>query len=390
VTASSANGAADLAVGCARWLAPRRDALLALVRDLVDLDTPSGDVPALARAAALLRGQLDGLVRTQESRPTPHGDHLIARLGPAEGRGPLVLCHYDTVWPDGTARERRFALDGEHATGPGVFDMKASIAMAVFALRAIDELSGFAAPVTLSLTPDEEIGNPSTRATLEELAREASTILVLEPPLPGGALKTRRKGIAKVRIEVTGIPAHAGLDPDAGASAALEVAHLVLAASQLGDASHGTTVNVGMIRAGDRRNVVAAGGEIEIDVRGWDEDELQRVLAAVQGAAPTVDGARIRVESEIHRPPMIRDARIDAVLDHACAVASALGTELSEGEAGGGSEANLTSPFAPTLDGLGPEGEGAHGYGERVVVDSLLERTALLAGILAGDGGERR
>jgi glutamate carboxypeptidase len=376
-------GAAEAALEVARWLAPRRDEMVGFVRDLVELESPSGDLASLACVAEFLRAHLRAVVREEEVRETPHGQHVVARAGVVDGRGPLVLCHYDTVWPLGTTRERPFARDGEHLTGPGVLDMKAGVAMAVFALRAIEELWGFATPVTLSLTPDEEIGNPSTRAAVEALAAEASAVFVLEPPLPGGALKTRRKGIANVRVAVEGVAAHAGLDPDAGASAALEVAHRALAASRLADRARGTTVNVGTLRAGTARNVVAAAGELSIDVRAWEEAELERVLAGLAAAEPSVERTRTTVEGRIHRPPMVRDPRIEPLVAAAREIAAALGTTLDEGEAGGGSEANFTSLLAPTLDGLGPEGGGAHALDERVVLTSLFDRTALLAALLA-------
>jgi glutamate carboxypeptidase len=384
---SAAITAAEAARAAAGWLEPRRDDLLALVRELVDRDSPSGDLPALESVAAFLRSRLAHIAREERTLATEHGGHVVLRFGPATGRGPLVLGHYDTVWPAGTVAERPFAAAGGELTGPGAFDMKASIAMAVFALCAVDELWGFRGPVTFSLTPDEEIGNPSSRTALAELAAEASTVLVLEPPLPGGALKTRRKGIANVRVSVAGKAAHAGLDPDAGASAALEVAHLALAAAGLADREQGTTVNVGVLSAGERRNVVPAAGALEIDVRAWEDAELHRVLDALAGATPAIAGTSIAVDGRVHRPPMVRDPRIEPVLSRAREAAEALGMVLGEGDAGGGSEANLTSLVAPTLDGLGPEGEGAHSVGERVVVASLFERTALLAALLASETG---
>jgi glutamate carboxypeptidase len=382
---SSEITAAEAAHEAAGWLNPRRHDLLALVRELVNRDSPSGDLPALASLASFLRSRMGHIVREETVLATEHGDHLVLRFGPAQGRGPLVLCHYDTVWPVGTVAERPFAMADGVLTGPGVFDMKASIAMAVFALRAVDRLWGFRGPVTFSLTPDEEIGNPSSRAALAELAADASIVLVLEPPLPGGLLKTRRKGIANARVSVTGKAAHAGLDPDAGASAALEAAHLALAAADLADAEQGTTVNVGVLRAGERRNVVPAEGTLDIDVRAWDDAELRRVLDALAATAPAIAGTTIAVEGRVHRPPMVRDPRIEPVLARAAEAAEALGMVLGEGDAGGGSEANLTAPLAPTLDGLGPEGDRAHSTDERVVAASLFQRTALLAALLASE-----
>lgn len=372
----------ELARAVDAWLLPRRKELVAFIKELVELESPSGGNEGLRRASAFLQSHLRDLVREQEVLASAHGEHLVCRFGPSGGRGLLVLGHYDTVWPEGTTRERPVAIDGGHITGPGVFDMKASMAMAIYALRAIEDIYGFHMPVTLSLTPDEEIGNPSSRDAIVALAHAAATVLVLEPPLRGGALKTRRKGVAHVHIDVEGIAAHAGLDSADGASAALEVAHLVLAAADLADVESGTTVNVGMVRAGERRNVVPASGEIVLDVRSWHEAEILRVIASLERATPTIDGAQISVRGIIHRPPMDRQSNVDPILARARVAAGALGMALDEGDAGGGSEANLTARIAPTLDGLGPEGEGAHSVSERVILASLFERTAVLAALI--------
>lgn len=371
------------AKAAAAWLGQRRAEFLAFVRELVDHDSPSGDLETLSHAAAFLRTRVGGQASELAGE---HGAHLVHRFGSGEGLGPVILAHYDTVWARGTARERPVTIDDTYIRGPGVLDMKASIAMAVFALRAVEEAcGGFPVPVTLSLTPDEEIGNPSSRGELERLARAGSSVLVLEPSLPGGALKTRRKGIAHVHIDVTGVSAHPGLDSEGGANAAIEIAHLVLAAAELADFTQGTTVNVGIVRAGERRNVVPASGEIVLDVRSWSEREISRVIAVLEEMAPTIPGTTITVHGAIHRPPMSRRPDVLPLLTRAREAAATLGATLEEGEAGGGSEANLTASFAPTLDGLGPDGSGAHSISERVLIHSLFERTALLAALIAGE-----
>jgi glutamate carboxypeptidase len=384
VTEATTTGPGELALAAAAWLAPRRADMLSLLRALIHHDSPSGQKVLLAQTAALLKRHLDPLAREHEVIDSAHGPRLLFRIGPP-GRGPLVLGHYDTVWPAGTASERPFAVKGSHLTGPGVFDMKASIVMTIFALEALRVTSGgFPQPITVSLTPDEETGNPSSRSPIEQLAREASFVAVLEPPLPGGALKTRRKGIASVHIDVRGVAAHAGLEPERGASAALEVARLTLEAADLADVGTGTTVNVGVLQAGDRRNVVPARGELVVDVRSWQEEEIRRVLAALARTTPSIPGVTFRVSSLIHRPPMERNPGIEPVLARARAASAALGLALEEGEAGGGSEANFTGSLAPTLDGLGPEGGGAHALDEHVDAESLFARTALLTALLAG------
>jgi glutamate carboxypeptidase len=362
----------------------RGDELLGRLAALVATDTPSRDAAALAAGAELLQGWFSEVADLAERTEHDAGAHLVFRHGDG---GLLLLCHYDTVWPVGTAAGRPFRVEDGMAWGPGVFDMKAGIVTALAAAEAVVELAP-ETPFAVSLTPDEEIGNPSTRARIAELARDAEGVLVLEPCLMGGALKTRRKGIAEARVRVTGRAAHAGVEPHRGASAAIESARVALAAAGLADAGSGTTVNVGILRSGDVRNVVAAHGEVVLDVRGWTEPEIRRVLDAVSSLEPTVPGCTLAVDAELHRPPMERSAASAGLAATVARAGRDLGLEIGEGEAGGGSEANLAAAAgAPVVDGLGPDGRGAHALDERVTVDSIYERAALVAGALVYSAG---
>lgn len=375
-------GPAEIARLARAWIQDRAEAMLADVAALVELETPSEDGAALGAAAAAL----PGLLRIEGGRLASHdggrAPHLCVDTGePAV----LLLAHYDTVWPVGTAAARPFAVAGDRAEGPGVVDMKASLAMAAWALAARRAVAPEVPPrVRLSLTPDEEIGNPATGARLAAWAAEARAVLVLEPPLPGGALKTARKGIATARLTVAGRAAHAGLEPHLGINAAVHAARAALHADALAEPGRGLTVNVGSIVAEGPANVVPAAAKLEVDVRGWSEADLAGTIGALEAWAAAQDGVGISVDGIVHRPPWRRSAASDALLAAARPVGAALGLDLDEGEAGGGSEANLVAASGtPLLDGLGPEGAGAHAEHEHISVGSLLDRTALLAGLTA-------
>jgi glutamate carboxypeptidase len=359
--------------------------LVERLAQLVATDTPSRDPDRLAAGSDLLAGWFGEVAEERERREYETGTHLV--FGRGDG-GLLLLCHYDTVWPAGTAAARPFRVEDGMAWGPGVFDMKAGIVTAFAAIAAVAELLP-EAPVTISLTPDEEVGNPCTRDRIAELARAASGVLVLEPCLIGGGLKTRRKGIAEARIGITGRAAHAGVEPHRGASAAVEAAYVALASAALADPAAGTTVNVGLLHAGGPRNVVAAHGEVVLDIRGWHEREIRRVLDGLSAMRPMVEGCTLAVEAELHRPPMERSPASASLAATVARAGRDLGLELHEGEAGGGSEANLAAAAgAAVVDGLGPDGRGAHALDERVTVESIYERAALVSGAIAYAGEE--
>lgn len=317
------------------------------------------------------------------------GPHLHL---PVEGLTPnlapvLVLCHFDTVWPTGTLAERPFRVDTDgRAHGPGVFDMKGGIVLLHAALSALKRLGlPCARPVDVLFTSDEEVGSGSSRSFIQQHARAAVAALIPESPLPGGMLKTARKGTADYTLTVEGRAAHAGVEPEKGINALQELALQIPAIHKLADPGLGTTVTVGTAHGGTRTNVVPAFAQATVDVRASTVSEAQRVQLALHALSPQVPGARLRVEGSVNRPPMERTEASGALFQMARSIAASLGhPDLQEGGTGGASDGNFTAALGtPTLDGLGPVGDGAHATHEHVEVASLPWRAALLAGLLA-------
>jgi glutamate carboxypeptidase len=300
------------------------------------------------------------------------------------GRPVVVIAHYDTVWPRGTAERRPFSLDDGVIRGPGVFDMRGGMIAALSAVRALLELDALERRVVLLLTADEEIGSTTSADLIVERGREAAAVIVPEPPLPDGGLKTQRKGALTYRVSVRGRASHAGLDPERGVSAIHELIAFAQAARGIADEARATTINVGVVRGGTRPNVVAAEARAEIDVRAATVDEYTRVESWFATATATTSGAELTVEQLHARPPMQRTPAIAAAASRAREFGRLLGLELSEGSAGGSGDANfLARHGVPIVDGLGPRGGGAHAVDEHIHVDSLVERVALLALLVA-------
>jgi len=297
----------------------------------------------------------------------------------------MLLGHFDTVWPLGTLSKMPLRRDGAKLHGPGTFDMKAGIAIGLGALRALRALNVAAPPVTMIWTTDEEIGSGTSRTLIEAEARQARAVLVLEPALPGGALKTSRKGCGEFELRVRGIAAHAGLDPGKGASAIHELAAQIAVIETLQDLPRGISVNVGIVSGGSRPNVVAEEARAVVDVRAPTRDAADAIEAALRRLKPVRAGTSLTIEGGFDRPPMERTAAVAALFQRAAAVASGHGGHVSEGGAGGGSDGNFTAALGvPTLDGLGAVGDGAHAAHEHVDLESLPFRVALVAGLIPG------
>jgi glutamate carboxypeptidase len=297
----------------------------------------------------------------------------------------VVVGHFDTVWPAGTIDRWPFERTGDTVTGPGAFDMKAGIVQAFEALATLDDLSG----VAVILTSDEELGSPTSRRLVEAAARGAQAALVVEPSV-GGALKTARKGTGMYTLHVAGRAAHAGLEPEKGANALIEAAHLVLAVQAVGRPELGTTVTPTLASAGSASNVVPASATIEIDVRVAVAEEAGRVDADIRALATTVPGTTVTVDGGPNRPPMPPSASA-GLLPLAQRAAERLGLDSPGGaEVGGASDGNFTAGVGtPTLDGLGAVGDKAHGEGEYAIVSAMPERAALLAELIADLLGQR-
>ena len=361
-----------------------RDWTVAVIEELVALESPSGDAVALNRCGAAIArhmAELGGRVTTHAAGDA--GDHLRGEFGSGRTQV-LLLGHFDTVWPVGQLARMPLRRDTERLYGPGAFDMKAGIAIGLTAMRALSDTNRQAAGrVVMLWTTDEEVGSATSRALIEAEARQSRAVLVLEPALPGGGVKTARKGVGEFLLRATGIPAHAGLDPARGASAIHELARQIVRLTGLTDLERGVTVNVGAIRGGTRSNVIAEHAEADIDVRIPTLADAGRLTAELQSLVPGDPRVRLELSGGVNRPPFERTPQVAALFERAEVVASELGRTLEEGAAGGGSDGNFTGALGvPTLDGLGAEGDGAHALGEHVRLEPLAFRAALVAGLL--------
>ena len=356
--------------------------MVTCLRELVELESPSGNKPALDR----LGRQLATAFETLGGRITFHkqesaGDHLqVDFSGP--GKPVLMLGHMDTVWDIGTLAAMPFRVAKGRAYGPGIFDMKAGIVQAIYAIRALREQDGkLPRAVTVMLVTDEEVGSNSSRPITEALAKKSAAVLVLEPASgPKGALKTARKGVGGYHLRVEGQEAHSGLDPGKGASAVLELARQLLVIEKFGDRKRGITVNPGIIHGGTRSNVVAGESTAEIDARVSKLKDIPYLGKKFHSLKPFDKRCKLELSGGISRPPLERTKGVVTLFELAQRLARELGWELEEAAVGGGSDGNFTAALGiPTLDGLGAVGDGAHARNESVVVAELPRRGALLA-----------
>lgn len=367
------------------YLRDHQDDMVAHLIRLAALESPTGDKAAIDRLGAALAAELRDLGAAVDVLPqAAAGDHLLARWGDGPG-GILLLCHMDTVWDMGTLARMPLRIADGRLYGPGVFDMKGGIVNALWALAALREL-GLRPDrrITLMITSDEETGSHTSRPLIEAEALAHEAVFVLEPAQPPrAALKTWRKGVGVYRVQVTGVAAHAGAAHDQGVNAIEELAHQVLAIQALTDYAAGTTVNVGVLGGGTRSNVVPAQAWAEVDFRVMNQAEAERIDRCLRGLAPRLAGASIAVTGGLNRPPMVRTPAVVALFEAAAEIAAELGFPIDETGTGGGSDGNFTAALGvPTLDGLGVAGDGGHAQHEHVIIASLPERAALLAGLL--------
>jgi len=375
-----------------RVLATLREHQHDMVADLtrlVEMESPTDNKSALDRLGEHLAARLQHLGAQVEVFPQAQaGDHLRARWesGDAEGDGGLLLlCHMDTVWDMGTLAERPVVIRDGRLFGPGAFDMKGGIVIALWAIRVLRGLNIMPKRrVTLLLTSDEETGSKTSRPIVEMEALQHDAVLVLEPAQPpNAALKTWRKGVGAYQVRTTGVSAHAGAAHDQGVNAIEELAHQVVAIQALTDYTAGTTVNVGVVSGGTRGNVVPQSAWARVDVRVMNQAEADRLDRSLRSLQPHLKGASVEVTGGINRPPMVRTAAGVSLFQEAAEIASELGFSVTETGTGGGSDGNFTAALGvPTLDGLGVVGDGGHAQHENAVISSLPERAALLAGLL--------
>ncbi|MET0492963.1 MAG: M20 family metallopeptidase [Actinoplanes sp.] len=356
------------------------DSLLADTRALIECESPSTDLEAVARSADVVARVGAARLGGQPERIVLDGrTHLRWRFGAGPSRV-LVLGHHDTVWPVGTLASIPYAVEGGVLRGPGCLDMKAGVAMAFHAIAALPDRDG----ITLLVTGDEELGSPSSRPLIESEARAAGAALVLEAAADGGGLKTARKGVSIYELIVAGRAAHAGLAPEAGVNATVELAHQVLRIAGLADSAAGTSVTPTLARAGTTTNTVPAGARVAVDVRIRSLAEQRRVDDAMRALTAVLPGAALELTGGPNRAPLEATASA-ALFARAQALAHSLGLPaLTATAVGGASDGNLTAAVGtPTLDGLGAVGGGAHADDEHVLLEFLAGRTALLGSLMA-------
>jgi glutamate carboxypeptidase len=368
----------------------RQHELLALTCALVETESPSGDKDGSSEIVSLMAsaaGTISAVNSVERITSEDFGEHVRIRAFAEEIEQPsiVILGHTDTVHPRGAIKERPWRAEGNRIYGPGIFDMKANCALALEALRACEATNALpSSPVTILLTCDEESGSPSGRSLVEKEAQNARAVLVLEPPASGGRVKTGRKGTGIFAVEVQGKAAHAGLDPEKGISAVLELARQTIRLTNLNNPDSGTTVTVTVVSGGTHSNVVPAEARAEIDVRFSSFAEGLRIEDTILKLKPFDERAQVVFSGGINRPPLERTEKVLALYERARKIAGILDFDLGEASVGGASDGNFVGALGvAVLDGLGIEGDGAHASHEHIVVDNLAVRGALLAGLLA-------
>jgi glutamate carboxypeptidase len=372
-----------------RWRSAFESDLPRLCTDLealVRLESPSEDAARVSALAVWIQERLhERGVPSELCRCPPCGDAILASVAFREG-GTLLLGHLDTVWPVGTLASLPWRLEGGRASGPGVFDMKAAISVAMAVLTAMAKQMR-PSPVSLLLVPDEEVGGAASRALLLSVARRHRQVLVLEPSLDGAA-KVARKGCGLFRVSFAGRAAHAGLEPEKGASALAELARFVPFLDGVADAARGTSLTPSMARAGSAANVVPERAELTVDARAWTKEEAARITTALRAYTPADNRVTVTVEGGFDRPPLEPTAASEALYERARRAAEDLGFALGAARVGGASDGNVTAAAGiTTLDGLGPLGGGAHTRDEHVLVPDLPRRAALVAALCSSEPG---
>jgi len=377
------------AVALRDHFAARRNELLDLTRELVETESPSGDQSGSQAVVSVLESAAKRIAAVHSIERIPanaFGEHLkISAFAQAPEAPVVLLGHTDTVHPRGATQARPWRKEDNRIYGPGIFDMKSNCALALEILRAL-QLSNVLAkrPVNLLLTCDEESGSPSGRDLVEAEGKNARAVLVLEPSASGGCVKTSRKGTGMFTIEVHGRAAHAGLDPEKGINAVLELARQTINLSALNDPSAGTNVTVTVVRGGTHSNVVPDKATAEIDVRFTSTEAAQILEQKILSLKPVDDHAQVIVSGGINRPPLERTAAVQELYAQARNIASWLDFDLGEASVGGGSDGNFVGALGtPVLDGLGIEGDGAHAAHEHIMIDNIPVRGAMLAALIA-------
>ena len=358
------------------------------LRAMVEQESPSFNKAAVDTLGQWLATEFAGRgAKIRFHKAKNFGNHLQAEFPGARGRKPvLLLGHFDTVWDVGTLATMPWREQRGRLWGPGVLDMKSGIAQMMFAVDMLTELHGaLPRPATVLLVTDEEVGSESSRAITERVAKQSAAVLVCEPAFgPEGKLKTARKGVGDFTVHVRGTASHAGLEPEKGQSAIVELARQIVRIAEFTEMNRGLTVNPGVVRGGTRTNVVAAEAVCEVDVRIARKADAARIEKKFRALRPVNRRCQLEVTGGVNRPPFERTKDVARLFGIARDIGAEMGINLEECAVGGGSDGNFTVALGiPTLDGLGAVGEGAHAVHECVVVDQLPRRTALLASLIS-------
>lgn len=366
--------------------ADRLPGMVDLLSEFVSIESPTTVKPAVDRLGARVGQALDELGADLTVHPrTEAGDILEARWHAGRPGKPLVLlCHMDTVHPLGGLERNPLRLDAGRLYGPGASDMKGSIVTVLNAIGALrDEGLLPERPLTVLMTSDEETGSFHSRELIQQVATGAGLVMVMEAALPDGSLKTWRKSVARFTVRATGSASHAGGAHELGVNAIEEIAHQILALQAMTDYEVGTTVSVGVVEGGTRTNVVPEVCEVQVDARAMTLEEMERLARRIESLEPVLPGAQIAIEGGFDRPPMERDAQMVATFARASEIAARYGLHLTESGTGGGSDGNYTAAIGtPTLDGLGPLGDGAHSDREYLDVATMIGSATLVAALI--------
>ena len=364
----------------------KEEQFLSLLKRMVEIETPSGDPESHKKLFKILEEELHDVGYTTEHFPGKEsGGQILARpMNSKKSGGQLLLGHVDTVWPKGTLKKMPYNRDGNVLTGPGIYDMKSGIAMMIVAFTVLKEngLIPELEPVVF-LDSDEEVGSEDSMEKIVQIAKTMERVYVLEPSLDiDGKLKTRRKGGGHYDVHISGVSAHAGIEPEKGRSAIVELSYIIQKLNKLNDPEKGISVNVGTIGGGTVSNVIAAESIASVDVRVLTKKDAEEIDKAIKSIEPTTPGVTLEITGGMRKPPMVQNERNLALWLAAKEIGTKLDLELEQGISGGGSDGSYTTQHTATLDGLGPVGDGAHSPTERIFLKETLERIALLTGML--------
>ncbi|WP_102348920.1 M20 family metallopeptidase [Bacillus sp. Marseille-P3661] len=362
--------------------------ILDFLQEIIEIESPTTDREAVNQVGDLLKQKLSKLNAKIEVEPSgveDRGDHIIARW---PGEDPtlkpiLVIAHMDTVWKKGTLVDMPFRVEGNKIYGPGVFDMKGAVVFAIEAMKIIQDLNKKTRrPITMLFNSDEEINSTTSRPVINREAKKSEYALILEGGV-GESVLTARKGIMYFKVTAKGKASHAGMDHEKGINAIEELSHQVLKIQKLTDYQVGTTVSCGVIQGGTRTNVIPAQAVLEVDARVPNNEEVERLKKEIESLKPVLEGAELDIYTLIKRPPLDRTEGVVDLFTKAKGFAKDLGYDLEETSTGAISDGNLTAALGiPTLDGLGPIGDGAHAVYEHIEKDKISKRLALLVKLL--------